>query len=418
VTGWRPPVRSAEALAAVAAAEADEAARPERYRLDPQVVAEAACRHDDDEARFAEGWREGLEQYLASAGEDGRLHALGTAMVTRTAIGRLRAGAAMSRWREAQPEAAHAAMVPPIVITGGWRTGTTFLFRLLATDPRLRAPLPGELTDPCRLAGLTGAERDAAIDAGAAAHDVLHLLNPQLRAIHDSGARLAEECVLAMGTDLRNWGFTSTVRLDGYARWLADQDLAGSYDRYRQVLQALDLGDGRRWVLKAPAHLAELRHLVATFPGAVVVQLHRDIVETIASGASLFAVFRSTYSDEVDPVEVGAFQADQSELWFRRAVEVRVGGAAAAAAGATSATFVDLSYRDLVTDPVAAITAVYAAADLDPPDDPDAFVAAYHDAHPRHTHGPHRYTAADFGLDEQELRERFAFLEDLNAPDR
>jgi hypothetical protein len=315
-------------------------------------------------------------------------------------------------------------MAPPIVITGGWRTGTTFLFRLLATDPRLRAPLPGELAEPCRLAGLTGQERDAAIDAGATAHDLLHLLNPQMQAIHASGARLPEECVLAMGTDLRNWGFTSTVRLDGYARWLADQDLAGSYDRYRQVLQALDLGDRRRWVLKAPAHTAELRHLVTTFPGAVVVQLHRDIVETIASGASLFAVFRSTYSDDVDPVQVGAFQADQTELWLRRAVELRAGagggggGGGEDAAAVAAATFVDLSYRHLVRDPVEAITAVYEAADLDLPGNPSAFVAAYHDAHPRHPHGAHRYTAADFGLDEQELRERFAFLDGVTDLDR
>ena len=45
------------------------------------------------------------------------------------------------------------------------------------------------------------------------------------------------------------------------------------------------------------------------------------------------------------------------------------------------------------------------------PTDPAAFVAAYNDARPRHAHGTHRYTAADFGLDERELRERFAFLD-------
>ena len=76
-------------------------------------------------------------------------------------------------------------------------------------------------------------------------------------------------------------------------------------------------------MLKAPAHLAELDHLVNAFPGAVIVHLHRDIVETIASAASLFAVFRSTYSDEVDPFDVGTFQTEQTELRLRRAVEYR-----------------------------------------------------------------------------------------------
>lgn len=402
---WRPAPRTDAARTALAAAEADRAARPERYNLDPDHIAAIAARRPDDERRFDHGWREGLEQYLASAGEDGRLNALGTGMAASMAVGRLRAGATMSRFREANPDRAGTPLIPPIFITGGWRTGTTFLFRLLASDPRLRAPLPAELANPCRVADMTAKERETYIDASAAAHEVLHALNPELRTIHDSGAKLPEECGLAMGTDLRNWAFPSTTRLDSYTRWLAGQDLAPSYANYRKVLQALDRDDGRRWVLKAPPHTAELASLVEAFPAAVVVHLHRDIVETVASGASLFAVFRSTYSDAVDAADVGRYQADQTELWLRRAAAYRADQASKAA------TFVDLRYEDLVGDPVAAIMAVYAAAGLGPPPDPAAFVDAFNEAHPRHAHGAHRYTAADFGLDDHELRERFDFLD-------
>ena len=406
MTGWRPAPRTDAALAAIAAAEADRAARPERYTLDPDTVAAAAIREPDDERRFDDGWREGLEHYLGSAREDGCLNAFGTAMVAGTAIGRLREGAARSRIGESPSGRHQAPLTPPIFITGGWRTGTTFLFRLLATDPRLRAPLPAELASPSRVAGLSDDERERHLDASGAAHDLLHALNPELRAVHDSGPRLPEECGLAMGTDLRNWAFLSTTRLDSYAEWLAGQDLGPSYRAYRTVLQMLDRGDGRRCVLKAPPHTEELPLLVAAFPGAVVVHLHRDIVETVASGASLFAVFRSTYSDDVDAADVGRCQADQTERWFRRAHAFRADPASAAA------TVVDLRYEDLVRDSVAAIGAVYAAADLDPPIDPAAFVDACHRSHPRHEHGRHRYTAADFGLDEHELRERFSFLAD------
>lgn len=401
---WTPAARTDAALAAVAAAEADRLERPERYRLDAEHLAAAAARSDGDEARFDTGWRAGLEQYLGSAAEDGRLNALGVAMVARTAISRLRAGAAMSRFREERPSLAGTPVAPPIFITGGWRTGTTFLFRLLATDSRLRAPLPAELAEPCRVATMRDDERERFIDASSVAHDVLHALNPELRAIHDSGARLPEECGLGMGTDLRNWAFSSTTRLDSFSEWLAGEDLGPAYVAYRRVLEALDRADGRRWVLKAPPHLAALDSLAAGFPGAVVVVLHRDIVETIASGASLFAVFRSTYSDEVDAVDVGRFQAEQTERWLRRAQAFRRSPAA------ERITIVDLAYRDLVDDPVAAITAVYRAAGIEPPLDPASFVEAYNTAHPRHEHGTHRYSAADFGLDAGELRERFVSL--------
>lgn len=408
MTAWWQAERSGAVAAAYAAAEADRDARPGRYRLDPDQVAAIASRSSSTDG-FAEGWRDGLDHYLGSAREDGRLNALGEAMVVSAAIGRLRAGAAIAGYLDAHPEVAATPLTPPIVIIGGWRTGTTFLYRLLATDPRLRGPLPAELGDPTRIAGLSGEDRERLLDASAGAHDALHFLNPQLQAIHDSGARLPEECVLAMGTDLRNWGFNSTVRLDSYATWLAGQDLAGSYRRYRQVLQVLDADDGRRWVLKAPAHTAELPHLAAAFPGAVVVQLHRDVVETIASGSSLFAVFRSMYSDHVDGTDVGRYQTDTTELWFRRAKTFRSEPASRAV------TFVDVDFPRLVRDPVGAITEIYAAAGMEPPPDPQGFVDRYHAAFPRHAHGRHEYTAADFGLDESELRERFAGLEEVGS---
>lgn len=406
MAAWTPPPRSAEAAAVYAAAEADRRARPDRYRLDADTVIARATRNGGaTTAEFADGWANGLAHYLDSAREDGRLNAVGARMVIEAAAAKLAAGARIASYLAAHPERATAPLTAPIVIVGGWRTGTTFLFRLLAGDPRLRAPLPVELVEPWRMAALRGAEREARIDASAAAHDFLHLLNPRLRAVHDSGARLPEECVLAMGTDLRNWGFTSTVRLDRYAGWLADQDFAGAYRRYAQVLRILDAGDGRRFLLKAPAHLAELDHLVGAFPGAVVVHLHRDIVETVASGASLFAVFRSTYSDDVDPLEVGRCQSAQTELWLRRAAAYRATAASAAA------TFVDLDYRELVADPTAVATRVYRAAGMPPPADFDRLLADYHARNPRDAHGSHRYAAADFGLDADQVRERFAFLD-------
>ncbi len=413
VTGWRAPARGAEAQAVYDAAEADRVERPDRYDLGDDAagrVVEQAVR-GGDVAALGEpaSWREGLETYLASAAEEGRLNALGQRMVLDTAIAKLRARRSIAQRVDARPEIGQRPIAPPIVIVGGWRTGSTFLFRLLATDPRLRAPLPAELTAPWRFTGLGADERDALLDAGAAAHDLLHLLNPAMEGIHDSGAHLAEECVLAMGRDLRNWGFASTVRLESYVRWLADQDLASSYRDHRLVLQLLQ-SDDRRWVLKAPAHTAELPHLAAAFPGACIVHLHRDIVATVASGASLFATFRSTYSDEVDGVDVGRFQADQTELWLRRAAAFR------STPAASTVALVDVDYDDLVQRTASTVQRVYDAAGLDAPVDLLGMIDRYHAAHPREDAGAHRYGPADFGLDPDELRERFAFLGSPASP--
>lgn len=123
---------------------------------------------------------------------------------------------------------------------------------------------------------------------------MLHALDPAMAAIHSSGGRLAEECVLAMGTDFRNWGFTSTLRCPSYADWLLTQGLTASYRLYADILRLLQDDSGRRWILKAPGHTAGLAALMATLPDALIVHLHRDMVQTVNPGASLFAAFRST----------------------------------------------------------------------------------------------------------------------------
>jgi hypothetical protein len=408
MTAWRPSPRTAAARERYAAAEADRVARPERYRLGVEVaddvVERATQGRGPAELGDAGDWRPGLEAYLGSAGEDGRLDALGARMVQDTAVGKLRARIAMDAHLLEHPDVADRAIAPPIVIVGGWRTGTTYLFRLLATDPRLRAPLPAELSVPWKVAGMDAERRQRLIDASGAAHDVLHLLNPDLATVHDSGPRLPEECVLAMGTTLRNWGFPSTTRLDGYADWLTGQDLGTEYERHRHVLQTLDAGDGRRWVLKAPAHTAELPHLAVAEPGAVVVHLHRDIVETVASGASLFATFRSIYSDDVDGADVGRFQTDQTARWLDRALAFR------SSPQADLVSLLDVRYEDLVADPAGTLRRIFAAADIDPPD-VDAMVRRYDAEQPRHAKGAHRYRPEDFGIDPATVRERMATYE-------
>lgn len=396
---WSPAVRSPETQAIYQAAEVDRAANPDRYRLDPETIealafAKGGLPEDDDG-----DWREGLATYLASAREEGALNALGARSISGTAIGRLQARLGLARGLAAAPEAAARSIERPIFIIGGWRTGTTLLQRLLAALPGLRGAFPAELSAPWRFQGLDDAKREALIDAGEAAHQRLHRLNPAMSSIHPSGGRMAEECVLAMGSDFRNWGFTSTLRCPSYADWLTRQDFAGSYRRYRDILRLLQDDSGARWVLKAPAHTAEIPSLLAAFPDAHIVHLHRDVVQTVTSGASLFAVFRSTYSDDVDPRDVGRYQLQTTAAWFERAMAARKAH--------PQASVIDLAFTDLAADPIGAARAICRACDIEWSADSDARALARL-AELNGQHGAHRYEPEDFGLDREEILERFA----------
>lgn len=394
---WRPEPRSAEAQALHAAAEADRAANPGRYELDPNALSAAGLARA--EVELPDDWREGFQAYLASAAAEGQLNALGLRNVAGTAIGRLRARASIEKVLAQRLEIRARRIDRPIFVIGGWRTGTTLLQRLLGALPGLRPAFPAELTAPWRFAGLDTAGREALLNAGETAHAMLHTLNPAMAAIHPSGGRLAEECVLAMGTDFRNWGFTSTLRCPSYADWLLTQDLTVSYRLYADILRLLQDDSGRRWILKAPAHTAGLAALMAVFPDALIVHLHRDMVQTVTSGASLFAVFRSTYSDAVDAAEVGRYQLEMTQAWIDRALAARDANPAA--------RVLDINFPDLAADPIATAKAIVRAADLSWTGESDEAAAAQLVALNRQ-HGAHKYAPADFGLDPDEVQARFA----------
>lgn len=396
---WSPPQRAPQVQAIYAAAEADRAENPARYRLDSEAVIEAAFAKgglsEDDDG----DWREGLETYLTSARDEGGLNALGARSIAGTAIGRLQARRSLARALEAAPQVRARNIDRPIFILGGWRTGTTLLQRLLAALPGLRGAFPAELSAPWRFAGLASAEREQMIDAGEGAHQRLNLLNPTLSTIHPSGARLAEECVLAMGSDFRNWGFTSTLRSPTYAAWLLTQDFAPAYRRYRDVLRLLQDDSPRRWVLKAPAHTAELPSLLAAFPDAHIIHLHRDLVQTVTSGASLFAVFRSTYSDDVTPGDVGRYQLEMTATWFDRVMQARDTH--------PQASVIDIPFAELAADPVAVARAICRPCDIAwSPEAEAAAQVALEDLNRQH--GAHRYGPEDFDLDRDEILQRFA----------
>lgn len=396
---WTAPTRSPEAQALYDAAEADRATRPERYRLDAEPLiaaafAEGGLPEDDDG-----DWREGLAVYLASAREEGRLNALGEKSIAGTVIGRLQARRGVARALEKDPSIRERKIDRPIFIIGGWRTGTTLLQRLLSAIPGLRGAYPAELSVPWRFAGLDDAAREKLIDAGQGAHQRLHLLNPAMAAIHPSGGRLAEECVLAMGGDFRNWGFTSTLRSPSYAEWLAGQDFGGSYRRFADVLRLLQDGSGRRWLLKAPAHTAELPSLMAAFPDALVIHLHRDVVQTVTSGASLFAVFRSTYSDGVEGADVGAYQLETTARWFDRAMQARE--------ALPPGSVLDIAFPDLAADPIATAKAICGVAGVGWTEASDE-AARVRLGDLNNQHGAHKYAPEDFGLDRDRILERLA----------
>lgn len=300
------------------------------------------------------------------------------------------------------PEIREGRVPRPVFITGMPRTGTTLLHGLLAQDPVARSPLGWETMFPSPPPQRARFNRDKRIEIAQFQMRWLYRIIPEFRKIHPVGARLPQECLVVTAPSFYSFQFQTTHHVPTYEAWLEAQDLTPSYVGHKQFLQHLQWRcAGDWWVLKAPAHIFGLPELFGVYPDAHVVMTHRDPLPVVASLASLTTVLRSAFSDTVDPQRVGP---EMSERWGRGLMKAL----AARDAGRVPADQVlDVSYRDLVADPISTVRKIYDWADMPFREVAEERMRAFLAEHRKDKHGRHEYTLAQFGLDTSEEIERY-----------
>ena len=362
----------------------------------------------DEAAARAGGWEADvpflgtLELLVDSCRQTAALNPTGRQVLHKAAVRHLRNLRYLQTYVDARPAVAQTPLDAPVVVTGLPRTGTTLLHNLLACDPAhtvLRFwealhPVPPEVGDP-------SAE---ALQAQAARWlDAFYRLVPDFQAIHGATPTGPEECDALLQNTFASQHFDDMFDAHEYSRWLASAPLTDEYEHYALQLRVLSgptVPDGATWALKSPSHLGHLDALLAALPGATVVICHRHPREAVASYASRRHALRRTYSDAASPHAIGRQALSRTATAMRRAMTVRneTGGAAV----------VDVSYPDLVRDPVGTVRSLYERFDRPLGAGMEEQVVAYATAHPQHQHGPHRYDLARFGLTEEEVDVAFA----------
>lgn len=359
-------------------------------RLDVDDLIRTATTRSGLDDFGGDGFREPLAVLVDSIEREARLHAVGRA-ITRTRL----AGALVTRLRvreylQRHPEVARIELPPPIVIAGLQRTGTTMLHRLLASDPGLRAiasweglaPLPERPflsgVDPRRLRGKLGEK-------------ALAYMSPGFFAIHPAEADAPEEDVLLLDYAFMSTTPEATLHVPGYAAWLEGQDHTEAYEYFALLLRVLVHQRGpSRFVLKTPHHLEYFDVLRKVFPGAQIIQTHRDPARTMASFCSMVWHGRGIFSDDVDATLVGRHWSRKIGRLLERSMAVR--------AAARDDGFVDVSYYDLIADPVAVVRDLYGKLGLELSPDAERSMLRTRDDNPQNKYGSHRYRLEDFGL--------------------
>lgn len=347
-------------------------------------------------------WRPGLDRLIDALKSESRLNDIGVQIAAGEIQLYLANRLGIVDWHARHPELARTDVVPPIVIVGQGRTGTTILHDVLAQDPANRVPLTWEVDKPLPPPESATYETDPRIDESQQQLDMTELVIPGFKTMHPIGARHAQECVRITAGDFRSMIFPTQYRMPSYARWLLyDADMAPAYRWHRKYLQVLQSRHrGARWVLKSPGHVWCLPDLLAEYPDALLVQTHRDPLRIIASLASLIETLRRLASDDSSMAEAGNEFAEYLIEGLDRSIAARESGAVPAE------RVIDVHFRDFLADPLRTVRGIYERLGLELSADAEARMRAFITANPQGKHGLHHYDFADTGLDAGYWRER------------
>ena len=370
--------------------------------LSSHSILEAAMKETGLSDMGDESYRPGFEKLLESIEADARLTLFGRFFARRQLLELVCHRLGLVDYRKRHPEVAKEVIRKPLFILGLPRTGTTLLYGLIAEDPAMRAPLSWEIDDPCPPAEEETYQTDPRIERCRKRFDQVGQLAPRFQAIHPVGALMPQECIVLTASEFMSLRFEMVFRLDGYQKWLLEQDMSATYEYHRRFLQHLQSKYmTERWVLKSPGHLGPIDTLFDTYPDAMVVQTHRDPLRVIPSVTNLEFTMRQVSSDEVDPISMGR---EQLNSW---AALLDQGMSARARHPEREKQILDLAMSEIVGDPIACVERVYAHFGIDLSGEARRRMHLYLERHPRDEFGTHRYSLEAFGLDEAVVNERF-----------
>jgi hypothetical protein len=220
----------------------------------------------------------------------------------------------------------------------------------------------------------------------------------------EEGAGALAEC----GSDILNMVFTCQelwcfYGSESYRRYLLEGDHRAALGFHHDFLQHLQWGgQGKRWVLKGSDHLLWLRELAARYPDAMLIWTHRDLAQQLGSLASVQSILRGLTGHPVSGAErqrLGRLAIDHQCATFLKGMRTRD------ALGEDR--FIDVSYHDVMADPLRTVERIYERSGLKVSDEHAANIRDWVAHNPPTLHGAHKYAPEDFGMEADAINRQF-----------
>lgn len=349
----------------------------------------------------ADDYRERLDVYLAALQEIPGLTAAGIVNFHAQLLQWLKNRLLLTDLVNRHPEIHDIELAPPIVIAGLPRTGTTHLHNLLAAAPTFRTMPYWESNEPFPVPSEVGIEPDPRRTRMDVAVEVMNQLMPHFPLMHEMTTDHVHEEIQLLANDFSTMLFETLGHVPRWRDYYLAHDQTTHYEHLKTQLKAMQfLRGGRRWLLKSPQHLEQLPVLDAVFPGVVVVITHRDPIPVTLSMLAMITYTARMHCSPVPVHDIAATWMDRLELMLNALVHDR--------GVLPPQRSIDVRFDDFMADESGVAATIYELADEHLDDGARAALSGYLDRHQRGRLGRITTSAEMFGLDEADMRDRFA----------
>jgi len=346
-------------------------------------------------------YRERLDVYLAALHDIDGMHAPGIVNFFGQLSQWLKNRLLLTDLLTRHPEIHNVELLPPVVIAGLPRTGTTHLHNLLGATPSFRTLPYWESFEPFPLPSEEGIEPDPRAARMDIAVTVMNTLMPHFALMHEMTTEHVHEEIQLLANDFSTMFMETLAYVPRWESYYLAHDQTSTYEYLATQLKALQfLRGGRRWLLKSPQHLEQLPVLDKVFPGVAVVCTHRDPVPVAISMVAMLAYTARTHRSPVPVEEIAAGWIDRLELMLAALVGDRD--------VIPPDRSIDVSFDDFMADQLGVAEQVYGLVGEPMTDEVRAAMAEYLGGHQRGRLGKVLTSCEMFGLNEDDLRERFA----------
>lgn len=301
------------------------------------------------------------------------------------------------------PEINDQKIVRPLFLTGGGRTGSTKLHKLLAASGDFKYLPFWQAHHPSLR---SGDRKEGPATRIQEADEFVKWFDshaPKARMVHAYDTLETEEETHIYEQATFGFYIFSVAFVPGFMAWYATQDFSKMAEYFSKVMKYLQWqfhdGDPRPWIFKYPAYQSYEPELRRLFPDATLVATHRNPVSTLTSSASLFSAYYEAYSDAKIDKTIGAMmvegQAGRIDLLLQARKEHPNLGV------------LDIGYTELTRSVDSVIEKIYKHADMPLSDQARVNMSAWENSNIQHKHGAHKYTPEQFGLELTEAEGRY-----------